>query len=469
MTVFPYSTIAETIETLKKKELSPVELVKAHLQRIEALQPRLNAFVHVDGESALARARATESAILRGEFPGALAGIPLSMKSNIDVAGWPCPAGSLLRKDYVPSTNAVLVERLEAEGAILLGNTNVPEFLMSYETDSLIQGKTPNPWNLDYSAGGSSGGEAAAIASGCSMGGVGSDGGGSIRAPAHACGINGLKPTPGRVATTGHFPPGAGAFGWLGVVGPMARTVADIRLLFKVIAGPDPGDAWSVPVPIRKISAAQIRGLRVGILDSAALGSATLETTETVRKAASLLTGLGCNVETIQLQKLDRAIELWWFLFGPVIGRLILKNARSKENLLSPGLQAYLEVALQGPELTLESFMEACSERDLLRANVMRQIGENRIVLSPVSSEPAFPNGAGNFITGAAHNFRDTMRYCQWLNLLGFPGLSLPMGQSKEKLPINVQLIGRPYDEELLLTVAGLLEGVRGPWQAPPI
>jgi Asp-tRNA(Asn)/Glu-tRNA(Gln) amidotransferase A subunit family amidase len=444
-------------------------LVKAHLQRIETLQPRLNAFVHVDGESALARARAMESAILRGEFPGVLAGIPLSMKSNIDVAGWPCPAGSLLRKDYVPSTNALLVDRLETEGAILLGNTNVPEFLMSYETDSLIQGKTANPWNLAYSAGGSSGGEAAAIASGCSMGGVGSDGGGSIRAPAHACGICGLKPTPGRVMTTGHFPPGAGAIGWLGVVGPMARTVADLRLLFEVITGPDPGDAWSAPVPIRKISPERIRGLRVGILDSTAMGAATPETAETVCKAAGLLTGLGCNVEIIQLRKLDRAIELWWFFFGPVIGRRILKNTSGKENLLSPGLQAYLEVALQSPEVTLESFMDVCTERDQLRADVMRQMGENRIVLSPVSSEPAFPNGEGNFRMGAAHNFRDTMRYCQWLNLLGFPGLSLPMGQSKEKLPINVQLIGRPYDEELLLSVAELLEGTRGKWQAPPI
>ena len=470
MPSFSYSTIAETIERLKKKEISPVELAKAHLQRIETLQPKLNAFVHVDGESALARARATESAFQNGQPLGLLAGIPLSMKSNIDVAGWPCPAGSLLRKDYVPSTNAVLVDRLEAQGAIILGNTNVPEFLMSYETDSRIQGKTPNPWNLAYSAGGSSGGEAAAIASGCSMGGVGSDGGGSIRAPAHSCGICALKPTPGRVPTTGHFPPGAGAFGWLGVVGPMARTAADVRILFETIAGPDPGDALSSPVPIRKISFERIRGLRVRVLDnSAALGLPTSETLDSVRQAAALLAGLGCNVETIQLEKLDKAIELWWFFFGPVIGRLISKNARGKENLLSPGLQAYLQVALQGPDFTEEDFMDACAERDVLRADAMRQIGENVILLSPVSTEPAFPNGAGNFNAGALHNFRDTMRYCQWLNLLGFPGLSLPMGQSKEKLPINIQLIGRPYEEELLLVVAELLEGARGPWQAPPL
>ena len=423
----------------------------------------------MDGESARARAQAAESAILRGESLGVLTGIPLSMKSNIDVAGWPCPAGSLLRKDYVPSTNAVLVDRLESAGAILLGNTNVPEFLMSYETDSLIQGRTPNPWNLEYSAGGSSGGEAASIASGCSMGGVGSDGGGSIRAPAHACGISGLKPTPGRIAATGHFPPGAGAFGWIGVVGPMARTAADLRLLFEVIAGPDPGDALSSPVPVRKISPGTIRGLRVGVLESSALGTATAETSETVRKAAGFLSDLGCKVETIAIRKLDLAIELWWFFFGPVIGHLILKNARGKEDLLSPGLQAYLQAALQGPELTLESFLAACTGRDVLRAEVMRQMGQNTILLSPVSSEPAFPNGEGNFRAGAPHNFRDTMRYCQWLNLLGFPGLSLPMGQSKEKLPINVQLIGLPYDEELLLDVAEQLELARGPWQAPPL
>ena len=134
--------------------------------------------------------------------------------TNGDVAGWPCPAGSLLRKDHIPAANAPLVSRLEDAGAILLGNTNTPEFLMSYETDNRLSGKTSNPWNPAYSAGGSSGGEAAAIASGCSMGGVGSDGGGSIRTPAHFCGICGLKPTPGRIPSTGHFPPGGGAFAW---------------------------------------------------------------------------------------------------------------------------------------------------------------------------------------------------------------------------------------------------------------
>src|SRR5271165_7310054 len=267
MTSSLYGSIAQTLDLYRQKELSPVEVITAHLERIQKLQPKLNAFVHLDAESALARARNAEACLSHNEQLKPLTGIPLTIKSCIDVAGWPCPAGSLLRKDYVPTADAPLVARLEAAGAILLGNTNTPEFLMAYETDNRLSGKTANPWDLSRSAGGSSGGEAAAIASGCSMGGVGSDGGGSIRAPAHFCGICGLKPTPGRIPATGHFPPGAGALSWIGVVGPMARTVADLRALFDVLAGPDAGDALSAPVPLRSVGAEELRGLRIGILE----------------------------------------------------------------------------------------------------------------------------------------------------------------------------------------------------------
>src|SRR5262249_42720847 len=201
--------------------------------------------------------------VANGQALGSLHGIPLTIKSCLDVASWPCPAGSLLRKDYVPHADAPLISRLKAAGAILLGNTNTPEFLMAYETNNLLTGKTSNPWDLAFSAGGSSGGEAAAIAAGCSMGGVGSDAGGSLRVPAQFCGICGLKPPPGRIPSTGHFPPGAGAFGWIGVVGPMARTIADVRTLFEIMSGPDPGDAHSAPTPARSYSEKDVRGLRI--------------------------------------------------------------------------------------------------------------------------------------------------------------------------------------------------------------
>ena len=469
MAAFNYFSIAETLERFRRKEISPVEMINAHLQRAQALQPKLNAFVHLDAESALAQARQAEAAIQRGEPLRALTGIPLTVKSCIDVAGWPCPAGSLLRKDHVPASDATLVARLESAGAILLGNTNTPEFLMAYETDNRVSGKTSNPWDLSRSAGGSSGGEAAAIASGCSMGGVGSDGGGSIRVPAHFCGICGLKPTPGRIPATGHFPPGAGAFSWIGVVGPMARTVADLRALFEVMAGPDASDALSAPVPLRPIRTEELRGLRIGILESGALGVATPETDAAVHRAGRLLSEQGFHVEPVKLQGLDRALELWWFFFGPVIGDLVRHSTKGQEALLSPILQEYLALTAAEPAVTLESFMAACTNRDLVRAEILRQMKEVPILLSPVSTAPAFKHGAGNYRAGDAHNYQDTMRFCQWLNLAGFPGLSLPFGQSPEGLPINVQLIGRPHEEEQLLAVAETLEQARGPWQRPPM
>jgi Asp-tRNA(Asn)/Glu-tRNA(Gln) amidotransferase A subunit family amidase len=465
---FNYFSIAETLEKFRRKEISPVELITAHLQRAQALQPKLNVFVHLDAESAQARARQAEAAIQHGEPLRALTGIPLTVKSCIDVAGWPCPAGSLLRKDYVPASDATLVARLESAGAILLGNTNTPEFLMAYETDNRLSGKTSNPWDLSRSAGGSSGGEAAAIAGGCSMGGVGSDGGGSIRVPAHFCGICGLKPTPGRIPATGHFPPGAGAFSWIGVLGPMARTAADLRALFAVMAGPDAGDALSAPVPLRSIGAEELRGLRIGILESAALGTPTAETQAAVHRAGQLLTEQGFYVEPVKLEGLDRALELWWFFFGPVIGDQIRHSTEGQESSLSPMLREYLAVTAAEPAVTLESLMAACTERDLVRADLLRQLRDVPILLSPVSTAPAFKHGAGNYRAGDAHNYRETMRYCQWLNLTGFPGASVPLGHSPEGLPIGVQVIGRPHEEELVLAVAESIERGRGPWEAPP-
>src|SRR6266403_2179943 len=375
MSSFPHGALTEIAQEIRSKNVSPVEIVELHLKHIEALQPKLNAFVHLDAEGARQQAHVAERAVLRGEQLGPLHGVPLTIKSCIDVTGWPCPAGSLLRKDYVSKQDAPLVSRLKAAGALLLGNTNTPEFLMAYETDNLLSGKTSNPWNLAHSSGGSSGGEAAAIAAGCSAGGVGSDGGGSIRVPAHFCGICGLKPTPGRIPATGHFPPGSGAFSWIGVVGPMARTIADLRLLFEVMAGPDPGDALSSPIPLRTQSKIDPRAIRIGILESPALGTATPETHAAVQHAAKLLAGQGFTLEPFRLYGLDRALALWWFFFGPVIGHLLSKAVAGKENQISPMLREYLSYAISGG-LTLDSFIEACAERDLLRARILRQMQE---------------------------------------------------------------------------------------------
>ena len=460
-----FGTIAEITAGIRSKRVSPVEVVELHLKRIEALQPKLNAFVHLAIEDAHEQARAAESLVLRGAQLGPLHGMPLTIKSCIDVADWPCPTGSVLRKDYVPKRDAPLVSRLKTAGAILLGNTNIPEFLMAYETDNVLTGKTSNPWNVAHSSGGSSGGEAAAIASGCSAGGVGSDGGGSIRVPAHFCGICGLKPTPGRVPATGHFPAGAGAFSWIGVVGPMARTIADVRLLFETIAGPDAGDALSAPVPLRAYRESDMRGMRIGILESDALGTPTPETRAAVEQAAKSLAARSFTVEPFRLKGLDRALDSWWFFFGPVIGNLIQHSVAGHEDQISPMLREYLAYANSGSPITLAQFTKACADRDFLRAEILRQMQDTPILLSPVSASPAFRHGQGNYLPGAG--YRDTMRYSQWLNLTGFPAASVPVGHSNEGLPIGVQMIGRPFEDELVLAVAECVERARGPWEVP--
>src|SRR5215831_3560925 len=452
-------------DQVRRKEVSPVELAEAHLEKISSLNPKLNAFVQVVPERVREAARDAEAAVMAGHPLGRVHGVPLSIKSSVQVSGMKCESGTRLRAGTIAAQDAPLVARLREAGAVILGVTNTPEFLMAWETDNLLYGRTNNPWNLECTAGGSSGGESAAISSAMSAGGVGSDGGGSIRVPAHFCGICGLKPTPGRIPSTGHFPSGAGALGWIGVVGPMARTIADVRALFEVMAGPDAGDARSAPVPSRSYSEKDLRATRIGVLESAALGNATTETRTAVDGAAKMLSNHGFAVEPFELHGLDRALELWWFFFGPVIAHLLNANLSGHESQLSLMLREYLSHAASSSPLSLDRFLQASAERDLLRETILRQMDSVPILLSPVSSAPAFRHGEGNYSPGTG--YLDTMRFSQWLNLTGFPGAAIPISFSNEGLPIGVQIIGRPFEEELVLAVAEALEQSRGPWQPP--
>src|ERR1700677_2163324 len=472
MTSGPRLSSAREIATaIRRKEVSPVEVARAHLECIERLNPRLNAFVDCQPEVVLAQARAAEKAIVHGEEVGALHGVPLSIKSAIDVAGHRCEAGSRLREGYIAAVDAPLVARLRAAGAVILGVTSTPELLMAWETDNLLYGRTSNPWDLTRTAGGSSGGEAAAIAAGLSAAGVGSDGGGSIRVPAHFCGICGLKPTPGRVPSTGHYPPGAGALSWLGVVGPMARTIADVRAMFEVVAGPDAGDALSAPVPMADPSSVseRLKGLRVGLLETDALGKATPETEAAVRRAGKILEGAGFSVEPFRLEGLDRVIDCWWFFFGPVVAQLFTETVKGHEATLSRIFKEYFSAALPPAPLSGDAILAARTDRDNLRAEILRQMRDVPILLSAVSTEPAFRHGEGNYQLGAPHCYRDTMRLSQGTNLPGFAGATGRWGRSAEGLPIGVQVIWRPYEEELVLAVAERIESARGAWDAPPI
>jgi Asp-tRNA(Asn)/Glu-tRNA(Gln) amidotransferase A subunit family amidase len=468
MSELTFLSIAEITRGLRAGKFQALDVVEAHLKNIARLQPRLNAFTHIDDYTAIAQAQQADAARRANGPLGPLHGVPVTLKSSLDVANWPCPAGSQLRKDHIPTENAPVVQRLKSAGAILLGNTNAPENLMSYETTNRLQGRTSNPWNREYSAGGSSGGEAAAIGSGCSTGGIGSDGGGSIRVPAHFCGIVGLKPTPGRVPATGHFPASDGAFAWLGVVGPMARTVADVRALFEILRGPDPGDTLSAPIAPPVYNAKFLQELRIGVLDTTALGTFTAETETAVQKSAAALTKRGFHLEPFAPPQLPQALDLWWFFFGPVIAHLSRATITpADEPELSPQFREYLGAAGADPAPTLDQLLKSCVARDRLRASVLRHMANVPILLSPVSSAPAFHHDEGTWL--GPRSYRETMRASQWLNLVGFPAISVPITLSNEGLPIGVQLIGRPNEEELLLEVAAQLEEQRGPWPQPKI
>src|ERR1700694_636187 len=313
----------EIAAQIRRKDVSPVEVARTHLDRIERLNPKLNAFVDYKPEAVLAQASEAEKAILRGDELGPLHGVPLSIKSAIDVAGHRCEAGTRWRAGHIAAQDAPLVARLRAAGAVILGVTNTPELLMAWETDNLLYGRTNNPWDLTRTAGGSSGGEAAAIAAGLSAGGVGSYGGGSIRVPAHFCGICGLKPTPGRIPATGHFPQSVGPFALLGVVGPMARTVADLKILFEVMQGPDIGDPSASPLTVRWPNPNQLKKTRIGDFEDDGRTPVTSGTSKAVQRSANALRSAGSEVEPFRPEGLERARQLWWQFFGVAGGMLL--------------------------------------------------------------------------------------------------------------------------------------------------
>ncbi len=455
---------------IREKKISPVEVVEAHLKQIEKLNPKLNAFAHIDAERARRAARAAEAEVMPRKKLGPLHGVPISIKSSIGVAGLRCESGTRLRAGILSARDAPLVARLRAAGAIVLGVTNTPEFLMAWETDNLLHGRTNNPWDLERTPGGSSGGEAAAIAAGMSAGGVGSDGGGSIRVPAHFCGICGLKPTPGRIPATGHYPESAGPFALIGVVGPVARTVADLKVLFEIMQGPDCGDTCAAPVPLRWPSEAEARRLKVGYFEDDGRTPVTPETRAAVRTAADGLRSAGFQVEPFHPEGLEEARQLWHQLFVVAGGMLLRPMFKGRESDVSPILKQFLEWSAAEPALTGERLLQVWIERDRLRARFLKQMQQYQILLCPAAAIPAFRHGERSWqIEGKTVHYLDAWSYAEFFNLLGNPAAVVPVSHSSEGLPIGVQIVGQPWEEGQVLSVAAALEKECGAWKIPPI
>jgi amidase len=446
---------------LEQHKISPLELADEHIAQIERLNPLLNAILDFDAEQFRAEARAAGS--------GALAGLPLTIKSSISVKGRPCEIGSLLRKGQISECDAEAVTRLRSNGAVIAGTTNCPEFLMAYETDNLLYGRTSNPWDLGRSAGGSSGGEAAAIAAGLSAGGLGSDSGGSVREPAHFCGICSLKPTPGRVPGRGHNPPCIGPFSLLGAIGPMARTIADITLLFRLLSSQDPMDPVSPPLVHQEISIEQAKAIPIGWFEDDGLTPVTAETRRAVQDAARALERQGFTVRPFRPASVEAARKLWWIFFMQCGAMFYAPTIRGREQELSPIFREFLDLAHAKPPLTAESLLQAWAECDLVRGRLLAEMRETPILLTPVCAVPAFRHGEREWaIDGVPVSYLDAMRYTQWFNLLASPAAVVPVGSSPEGLPVGVQIAGRPFEDEAVLAVAAAVEREFG-YQAPPL
>jgi Asp-tRNA(Asn)/Glu-tRNA(Gln) amidotransferase A subunit family amidase len=451
----------EQLALLQRKKISPAELVEEHIARIEKWNPVLNALIDFDPERARQQARNIGN--------GALSGLPLTVKSAIATKGYRCEIGSVLHRGEIPEQDAEAVARLRCEGAVILGTTNCPELLMAYETDNLLYGRTNNPWALERTAGGSSGGEAAAIAAGLSAGGLGSDSGGSVREPAHFSGICSLKPTAGRIPSAGHLPPCTGPFSILGAIGPMARTIADVELLFRTIAGSHPADPGGAPIGMLNVSITEAKQIPIGWFEDDGLTPVTPETRNAVRDAAAALKRQGFKVIPFRPAALEAARKLWHIFFVQCGAMFYAPSIAGRTEELSPTFLNFLEIANSQPPLTADSLLKAWSDCDLVRSQLLAEMQAFPLLLMPVCSIPAFGHGERKWtIEGRDLDYLDAMRYTQWFNLLAAPAAVIPVGRSNEGLPIGVQIAGRPFDDELVLTVAAAVESEFG-YRPPPL
>ncbi|MBO4221381.1 amidase [Bradyrhizobium neotropicale] len=453
-----YSDATKLAELIRTKELSPVEVVQAHLDRIAAVDPKINAIVTI-ADGALEAAKVAEKAMVAGEELGPLHGVPFTVKDSIDTAGVATQRGSPIFKGRVPEIDATSVARMKKAGGILLGKTNLPEFSYWIESDNLLSGKSNNPWDLTRTPGGSSGGESAAIAAGMSPLGLGTDLAISVRGPAAQTGIVSLKATHGRVPMTGIWPRAPRRF-WH--VGPMARSVRDLALAFSQLAGPDGQDAFATSTAQFEagVGRSPHRQLRVGWLVEPGFGPVAPEVAATVKGAAEALKDLGCFVEPVRIPALERDFAL------DVFNRLHVMEMKPAFAEATAGrsqdeLYKMAKTMLSLPDTSMKDYIDAEQAAERLRDGYAEYFRTYDALITPVLPIPAHKHGVAEFvINGKTVDATFLQGATVPLNVTGLPGLSMRFGTSKEGLPINVQLVGSWLAESTILHLASLLENV---------
>lgn len=445
-------------QLIAQRELSPVEVMQAHLDRIAAVNPRLNAIVAL-ADGAMEGAKTAEAVVRSGAQLGPLHGVPFTVKDGIDTAGVPTQRGSPIFRGRVPDTDATVVARLKAAGAILIAKTNPPEFSYSIETDNLLTGQTNNPWNLDYTPGGSSGGESAAIAAGMSPLGVGSDLSISLRGPAAHTGIVGFKATHGRMPMTGHWPRVPRRF-WH--IGPMARSVRDVALAYSLMAGPDGADGFSISSPSLDtgVGTQSTRELRVGWMASPGFfGPIDPEVVATVTAAAHALSNAGYGVEQVRLpvvEQIDANSVLW---------QLQQMESQPEFKKVTAGHEAeifrHAKLVLDAPDTPIADFVAAEQAIERLRDTFAEYFQHYDVLLCPVTPFPATRHGLNEIVVdGVKVSPFHVMSATSPFSLTGMPALSMRFGTSRDGLPIGVQIVSSWLAESTVLKVASRLEAV---------
>ena len=458
-----YLSTTEIARSIRTRETSPVEIMQAYLDRITAVNHKLNAVVTMT-DDALDRAREAETAVTSGEPLGPLHGVPFTAKDTFDTAGVRTTIGSLLYKDNVPTSDSTVVNRLKQAGAILVGKTNVPEFALDGQTDNRVFGRTNNPWNLEHTTSGSSGGAAASLATGMTPFEIGSDVGGSIRIPASYCNVVGFKPTHGRVPLTGHNP--AAILRYMHA-GPMSRTVRDNALILSIIAGADGRDPFASNIPVPEMSDLDslLPKLRIGFSPEDGYAPVAQEVQAVVETAAAVLGEQGCTVEEVKLpwlQKHDYMVEGFEIMLveavhyaGPIV--------KGRESELAENMNRVFGWEL--PDLDRYLTFEH-DHVNQLRHDAASFFRDYDVLIGPTSPVPPprhlVKNGSWNKTTldvdgKTAPWYHGSINSQNW-DLTGSPAISVPFGWSSDGLPIGVQLVGRHFDEAILLRVAAVLE-----------